>query len=273
MSENPMTFNNNETLSAVFLNNNAEQSMSEFSHLTQLLGSTPQVLTLLNTINYKFKNLELLFKALGHSSFGHEFLGDSSKSYETLEFLGDSVLGLIITETLQEKFPELTEGMLSKFRASLVNEESLGKLSNAIGLSKVILVGKGEYRNLGHERSSVMSDVFEALLGGIYKDSNLETAKKALLHIINLYEKENETEFFNLDNIIQFDSKTRLQELTMAIYKSLPVYKSEEVEGNQFKINLLINNKICASGTFQSKKKGERELAKTVFKNLEKENL
>lgn len=268
-----MTFNNNETLSSVFMNNNAEQSISEFSHLSQLLGTSPQVLSLLDTIQYKFQKSDLLFKALGHSSFGHEFLGDSAKSYETLEFLGDSVLGLIITETLQEKFPKLTEGMLSKFRASLVNEDSLGKLSNTINLSSVILVGKGEYINLGHERSSVMSDVFEALLGAIYKDSNLETAKNTLLHIINLYEKESSTEFFNLDNIVQFDTKTRLQELTMALFKSLPIYESVDVEGNQFKINLIINKEICATGTFQSKKKGERELAKIVLIKLEKENI
>ena len=268
-----MTFNNNETLSAVFMNTISAQAVCEFSHLSQLLGTSQQVLTLLNTINYQFKNTELLFNALGHSSFGHEFLGDSAKSYETLEFLGDSVLGLIITETLQEKYPALTEGMLSKFRASLVNEESLGKLSNTIKLSNVILVGKGEYINLGHQRSSVMSDVFEAILGAIYKDSNLETAKNTLLHIINLYEKEENTKFFNLDNIVQFDSKTRLQELTMALYKSLPVYESVDMEGNQFAINLLINDEVCASGTFDSKKKGERELARKVFKILEKENI
>jgi ribonuclease-3 len=272
MSEKTMTFNSNETLSAVFMQRNMDTKVSDFSHLVSLLESSPQILTLCENLNYQFKNSELLFTALEHSSFGHEVFGDSAQSYETLEFLGDSVLGLIITECLQERFPKLTEGMLSKFRASLVNEESLGKLAKTINLQSAVLVGKGEYKNAGHERSSVLSDVFEALLGAIYKDSGLVAAKSVLLFVIDAFEKSTKSEFFNLDNIIQFDSKTRLQELTMALYKSLPKYKSTEVQGNLFELELLINNEICASGTFASKKKGQRELAAKVLKQLEKEN-
>lgn len=268
-----MTFNSNETLSSVFMQRNMESKVSDFSHLVSLLETSPQILTLSKNLNYTFKNLDLLFTALEHSSFGHEVFGDSAQSYETLEFLGDSVLGLIITETLQEKFPALTEGMLSKFRASLVNEESLGKLANTISLHRAVLVGKGELQNAGHERSSVLSDVFEAILGAIYKDSGLESAKKTLLFVINTYEEQTENTFFNLENIIQFDSKTRLQELTMALFKSLPRYTSKDVEGNLFELELIINDKVCASGTFASKKKGQRELASKVIKQLEKENI
>ncbi len=267
-----MTFNSNETLSAAFMHTNIDSVISDFSHLTALLEQTPQILTLLKTINYKFNSNDLLFQAIGHSSFGHEVLGDSSKSYETLEFLGDSVLGLIITEMLQQKYPTLSEGRLSKFRASLVNEQSLVKLASSINLESVILVGKGELSNEGNKRDSVMADVFEALLGAIYKDSSLESVKEVLVTIIDLFEQKSGTQFFNVDNIIQFDSKTRLQELTMALFKTLPSYKSVEVTGNLFEIELSINNEICDSGTFSSKKKGERELAAKVLKKLEKEN-
>ncbi|OUR97957.1 ribonuclease III [Halobacteriovorax marinus] len=230
------------------------------------------MLTLLNKLSYTFNNLDLLYQALSHSSFAHEYMLDSRQSYETLEFLGDSVLSLIVIDELLAKFPALSEGQLSKLRASLVNESSLEKLAKSIALENVILVGKGELKNQGNSRSSIMADVLEALLGAIYKDSNLESTRAVFHTIVDLYERESGVVFYNEENIIQFDSKTRLQELTMALYKTLPTYKSRECEGAEFEVSLWLDSKLLAQGIYQSKKKGERELAAKILKELETEN-
>jgi len=260
------------TLSAVFVQDNFTKKFSDFSQLQDLLKDQDSIHTLLKTISYQFNNLDYLYKALCHSSFTHEYMSDASQSYETLEFLGDSVLSLIVIDHLLEKFPSLSEGQLSKLRASLVNEQSLEKLARSIQLENLILVGKGELKNQGNMRSSLLADVFESLLGAIYRDSNLESAKAVFNKVIEIYERNSKDIYFNEENIVQFDSKSRLQELTMALFKILPVYKSCECESNQFNVSLWLDSKLLAEDKFTSKKKGERELATIILKKLEKEN-
>ncbi|WP_290731477.1 ribonuclease III [Halobacteriovorax sp. JY17] len=270
MSEKPMTFNTNETLSAVFMHDNSSENFDKFSDLSAVLESHQLLLTLQENISHKFKNQSLLIEALAHSSFGHEKLGDSTKSYERLEFLGDSVLGLIVTDSLQEKFPTLAEGQLSKLRASLVNEQSLGNLASSISLEKMILLGKGELQNQGHTRSSILCDVFESIIGAIYKDSSFEQAKKSFSEIISKFEKNNNTKFFDQENLFDFDGKTRLQELTMSLYKCLPVYKSTQLSNGHFEVVATVEDRFSASGEFSSKKKGEQSLAKKLIEEINK---
>jgi len=270
MSEKPMTFSTNQTLSAVFMHENPSDSFAMFSDISNVLGDHQILLTLQENISHKFKNTSLLIEALAHSSFGHEKLGDSTKSYERLEFLGDSVLGLIVTDTLQEKFPDLAEGKLSKLRASLVNEQTLGKLASFICLEDAILLGKGEVQNQGNRRSSILCDVFESLIGAIYKDSSLETAKVSFNKIIDNYETKNKTKFFDQNKLQDFDGKTRLQELTMALYKTLPTYKSVQLESGLFEVRAIVADKYEISGEYPSKKKGEQDLAKKLIEKINK---
>lgn len=267
-----MTFNTNMTLSAVFVQETFSKKFSDFSQLQPLLKDQESLQSLLTTISYQFNNIDYLYRALSHSSFAHEYMSDSSLSYETLEFLGDSVLSLIVIDHLLSKFPNLTEGELSKLRASLVNEQSLERLARSIKLENLILVGKGELKNQGNMRSSLLADVFESLLGAVYRDSNLENAKAVFNTVIEIYESESKCVYFNQENIVQFDSKSRLQELTMALYKKLPSYKSSECEDSLFNVSLWLDSNLLGEGKFKSKKKGERELAAKILKELEKEN-
>lgn len=265
-----MTFNTNQTLSAVFMHENTSDSFVKFSDLNSVLGDQQLLLTLQEKISHKFNDTSLLFEALSHSSFGHERLGDSKKSYERLEFLGDSVLGLIVTDKLQEKFPDLAEGKLSKLRASLVNEDSLQGLATSLELENVILLGKGELQNNGNQRSSILCDVFESLIGAIYKDSSLEVAKKSFEAIISSFEKNKNNPFFSLDRLNAFDGKTRLQELTMAKFKCLPSYSAKSLENGNFLVKAIVSDKYEESGEFSSKKKGEQSLAKLILEKINK---
>ena len=265
-----MTFNTNETLSAVFMHENSCENFNKFSDLSAVLKNNQLLLTLQDNISHKFTNTSLLIEALAHSSFGHEKLGDSTMSYERLEFLGDSVLGLIVTDTLQDKFPSLSEGQLSKLRASLVNEQSLGTLASSISLEKLILLGKGELQNQGNTRSSILCDVFESIIGAIYKDSSLEQARDSFESIIQQYEKNSNTKFFDQENLFDFDGKTRLQELTMATFKCLPTYKSQQLENGKFEITAAVEDRYTVVGEYSSKKKGEQDLAKKLIEKINK---
>lgn len=199
-----------------------------------------------------------LAQAFTHKSFSHEF---NVPHQEQLEFLGDAVLQLILTDELYRLRPSEKEGNLSKLRSAIVNENSLATLGRGIGLQKLILVGKGEFKKGLPEQSVVLADTFEALLGQIYRHHGLEFTKHLFLTWLNQYIPKAFDENF-LDD---FDAKSKLQEKVLAKYKKLPRYNSEN-EGEQFKISLWINEELVAQGVFSSKKSGEKELAQEVLK-------
>jgi len=264
-----MTFNMNKTLSSVFMHENLGESISDFSQLDTVLKDQEIILNLQRNISHKFKNMALLYEALTHSSFGHECFGDSKKSYERLEFLGDSVLDLIITDLLQEKFPAMVEGKLSKLRASLVNEVSLKELASSLEIERAVLVGKGELKAQGNLKSSILSDVFEAVLGAIYKDSSLEVSKKSFISIIENYEKLSGQIYLDEKRLQEFDSKSRLQEMTMSLFKTLPKYSAKELSNGNFEVEASVLDKFLEKGEFSSKKKGEQKLAKNIIIKIE----
>jgi len=209
-------------------------------------------------INYKFNNLDHLIMALTHRSFIHEYVKQKRSSYERLEFLGDSILGSFVTYRLYHKFPHSAEGKLSKLRSALVNENTLAQISQFIEADKCILLGKGELQN--KLTNSIISDVFEALIGAITLDSSIEKAYEVLAYIISEFEKSTEQEFFSEKKLYLFDPKTTLQELIMKEYKSLPVYKSSSVDGG-FKVQLIINDEKVDELTGLSKKQVQKDLA------------
>jgi len=196
-------------------------------------------------------------KAFTHASFEHEF---KVPHQEQLEFLGDSVLQLLITEELYRRYPEIKEGTLSKVRSSIVNEEALAALARNLNLGTLLLMGRGEFKKQSFDQNSVLADTFEALLGVIYLFYGLPKVSEIFFKTLNLVNPL----AFDLDGSKDFDSKSKLQELTLAKYKTLPKYIAKEVQ-EKFEIELWINNEFKMKGIFSSKKLGEKELAKQMI--------
>lgn len=228
------------------------------------------VKNLQSTINYHFNNSELLINALTQSTFCYEFnqiSNTSINSNERLEFLGDSLVNFLVAKILFNRYPNSSEGELSKLRGALVNEFSLSQLANAISLGENLLLGKGEHKNLGKLKESLLANTLEALLAAVYIDSgeDSEVLENILLAVIKKYELETGGEFFALANLELFDSKTKLQELSVALFFTLPVYKSALDEKNSFSVELWIGERKLAEGHGPSKKKLEKELARIVL--------
>jgi len=214
-------------------------------------------------LNYTFKNIELLEEALRHSSFVNENRALNLKDNERLEFLGDAVLDLAISHTLMEKFVDMKEGDLSKFRATVVNESGLYKTATKLGLGDYISLGKGEELTNGREKSSILANTMESLIGAIYLDAGFEKARD----IIN-------TLFSPLISNIKphkssDDYKSMLQEHTQNLFKTLPEYLLIDEKGlphdKIFKVALKIKGSVVAEGTGKSKKEAEQKAAMEAF--------
>jgi ribonuclease-3 len=210
----------------------------------------------------KTHNLELPLKDLSlafvHKSFSHEF---QVGHQEQLEFLGDSVLGLLVTDEIFRRFPEQKEGQLSKLRSAIVNEKSLSTLARGLGLNELLIVGKGEYRKKLFEQDTVLADTFEALLAQIYRFHSLTFTRDLFLKWLLSFMPA----AFDSNFLDDFDAKSRLQEKVLARFKKHPRYTSE-TKGDEFEITLWINDEVTARGIFPSKKFGEKELAQQVLK-------
>lgn len=202
--------------------------------------------------------LKELSQAFTHTSFSHEF---NVPHQEQLEFLGDSVLQLILTDELYRRFPEEKEGKLSKLRSAIVNEKVLATIAQGLGLNELIIVGKGEYKKGLFEQPTVLADTFEALLAQVYRHLGLDFTKSLFLAWLNQFVPT----AFDASFLDDFDAKSKLQEKVLARYKKLPRYTAEQ-KGEEFEITLWINDEISAQGVFSSKKIGERELASDVLK-------
>jgi ribonuclease-3 len=199
-----------------------------------------------------------------HTSFTHESVGKLSPSNERLEFLGDSVVNFIMTSVLYNLYPNLAEGELSKLRGALVNEKIFAELGILLNLSQNILIGRGEWKQKGHMRPSLLADTFEALLGAIYIDAGILQVEKTVSKILELYKTVNKKDFFSTNNLVDFDSKTQLQELCMSLYQEHPKYLSKDLDSG-FMVSIWLKEKCLIASTGTSKKKLEKELAKIVL--------
>ena len=207
-------------------------------------------------IGYRFQNTELLKQALTHSSFANEQKINKLKDYERLEFLGDAVLELVSSEFLFRENPQMPEGQLTKLRASMVCEPALAYCAKDIDLGSYILLGRGEEYTGGRFRSSITSDVMEAIIGAIFLDGGIENAKKHIYRFI----------LSDLENKILFlDSKTILQE---EIQKKKDAQLRYELIGEsgpdhnkQFTVDAYLNDVLIGSGTGRTKKAAEQQAA------------
>ena len=196
-----------------------------------------------------------------HTSFSHEY---QVAHQEKLEFLGDAVIQLILTEELFRLFPNEKEGRLSKLRSTLVNETTLALIARNLSLDQLIIVGKGEFKKNLFNQDTVLADTLEALFGQIYSKQGFAFAQKLLLKWLT----QSVPHAFELSSLDMFDAKSRLQEAVLARYKKLPVYTAE-AKGTNFEVKLWVNEELLATGEFSSKKNGEKELAQEVLtKNL-----
>jgi ribonuclease III len=213
--------------------------------------------------HYEFKDYSLLRTALTHKSFAHEIRLDLTHN-EKLEFLGDSVLQLVISEELFRRYETLSEGDLSKLRSAIVNENTLADLGRYFKIDDLILVGKGEFKNLGHRKDSVVANAFEAIIAAIYLDSDFQTVATVLLKLIQDYENKVE-KILHPSLLEEFDAKSRLQELVMAKFKTHPKYVSQNLGGDMFKVELMVNDQSIDSIEHYSKKKAMQLIAKKVL--------
>lgn len=225
-------------------------------------------------LNYKFKNRDLLVEALTHKSY---CINEKKKTphNERLEFLGDAILGFVLAEQLMHLFPQDNEGLLSKKRASLVNQDVLAKKALAYKLDTLLIMGPGEKEQESNIKPRILCSVYEAVLGAIYLDSNFAQIKNWI-----------QSEFkFDIDQIkpdLEFerDYKTRLQELTQKLRLGTPEYQLIGTEGPshnpEFLVGIYLNEngksveKFRATG--KSKKAAEQSAAQQLIKSLETES-
>ena len=219
--------------------------------------------TLQKKIRYYFRDENLLRKALTHKSF------DKHTNNERLEFLGDAVMDLIIGEYVFRTQERGNEGDLTRIRAAMVNENSLANLANNIDLGKYLFISFSENRNKGRKKPSILSDAFEALMGAIYLDGGLESARAVAHNLL-----ENEYREVEIESLF-VDYKSALQELTQAICGNLPKYVLLKSSGpdhsKKFTMQVLINGEEFATARGKSKKEAEQICAKIAYNRIKKE--
>ena len=208
-------------------------------------------------IKYSFKNNSLIIQSLTHKSF------DNINNNEKLEFLGDRVLGLVISQKLLEKFPNEKEGIIDKKFANLVNKKTCSLIGRKLNLKKYLFLGSS-HKNLERSADKILSDSLEAIVGAIYLDGGLKFAQK---FILNFWKSHLDKSIITL-----VDSKTQLQEFSLKKFKELPKYIFHKKTGPQhnplFKTEVQIPNSKKISGTGSSKKNAQQNAAARLLKIL-----
>ena len=210
-----------------------------------------------NIIKYKFNSKDILKRCLTHKSF------DEKVNNEKLEFLGDRVLGLVISKNLLSKYPDDNEGIIDKKYANLVNKKKCAEIASSIDLKKFMLLGQN-YKKYNQKNEKISGDCLEALIGAIFIDGSLKNAEK---FILKYWESSLKQSDFTV-----VDSKTKLQEYSLKKYKKLPTYVLLKTSGPHhnpiFKVTAKTPNSIKVSATGSSKKDAQQNAAKKLLKEL-----
>jgi len=228
------------------------------------MKQTLNIDNLINKLGINFENKDLLLTALTHRSYQNEHKGIKADNNERLEFLGDAVLELIVTEYLYNKFPHLPEGDLTSFRSALVCTTSLAETAKALEFGEYLKMSVGEERTGGREKDYLLANSFEAVLGAIYLDKGYEVCK-SYVHK-NLVPKLEEI----IENRLDINSKTKFQEVAQAKWGFTPEYRVINEEGpdheKTFTIAVYVDEKKYGIGVGPSKQKAEEEAAKEALK-------
>ncbi len=212
-------------------------------------------------LGVSFNDLSLLEQALVHGSYANEN-PDIAASNERLEFLGDAILGLIIAEELYQRFPQYSEGELTKIRSSLVRQDALSRMARAISLGNYLYLGKGEEASGGRRKPANLAGAFEAIIAAIFFDQGLTTVKDFVLRSAD---KE-------LSQGVEADYKSQLQEIIQARHQQPPTYRLIETAGpdhdRTFTVEVRVGNTILGKGSGKSKKMAETEAARSALARL-----
>lgn len=214
-------------------------------------------------IGYKFINQEYLKVALTHSSYANENRTKKIPFNERLEFLGDSVLSLVVSRYLFENYPKMAEGKLTKIRAAVVCERSLWECALNIELGKYLILGKGEERMGGRTRMSILADAFEALIAAIYLDSSLETVREWVLG--QLYETIVDASKGKMFKDYKTDFQETMQKNGDVEIKYEVVNESGPDHDKMFVVNVYLNKTLMGTGEGTSKKKAEQMAAQNAL--------
>lgn len=223
-----------------------------------------------STLGYKFNNLELLKESITHKSFSNEHFTQKFNHNERLEFLGDAVLELVITDLIMARFPSYSEGDLSRLRASIVNESQLAELAFKLELGNVVLLGKGEEMTRGRKKNSILANTYEAILAALYLDGGYKTTYRIIKkHFSKLIDSAKQNDFDR-------DYKTKLQEEVQKCFKKIPDYVVTRETGpdhhKTFEVKVMVHADLSAFGSGKSKKEAEQDAARNALELLKEEN-
>ena len=220
------------------------------------------MIELQDKIGYQFNNVSLLKEALTHSSYANEHRSQNIRYNERLEFLGDAVLSIVVSDYIFKNCPELPEGELTKLRASLVCEKSLYEFAKKIDLGNYLLLSKGERNNGGADRPSILSDAFEALIAAIYIDGGMKSASKHILNFVIPEIKNSKKKRIN-------DYKTTLQEIIQKNpgeqLEYVLVNESGPDHNKHFVVEVHLNSNVIGKGGGRSKKEAEQQAAREAL--------
>lgn len=217
-------------------------------------------------IGASFRKISLLQRALTHKSFANEQKLPPEEQNERLEFLGDAVLELAVSELLMKRYPEFSEGDLSKMRAAVVNEKQLAGLARNFQLGEYLYLGRGEEQTSGREKNSLLADAYEAVLGALYLDRGFQkTAAVIQRHYDPLLKETPPHGFYE-------DYKTELQERCQDLFRVIPRYRLVAERGpdhdKTFDIEIFVGGDVMGRGVGRSKKEAEQEAAKEALERL-----
>ena len=217
-------------------------------------------------IGYQLQNITLLQNALARSSYANERWHDSLKSNERLEFLGDSILGMVVAEYLYRNFPERPEGELTRMRADMVCEQALAAVAGRIGLGNHLLLGNGEEQGGGRNRNSILADAVESVIAASFLDGGMTAAKSFIDRFILV-----DVPVTKLHNA---DYKTALQELIQQKKNQALSYvlvgQSGPDHDKEFRVEVSLNDQVIGKGVGSSKKRAEQDAARVALEYLQK---
>jgi len=216
-------------------------------------------------LGVSFTNPDLLRQALVHRSYVNENRGFTLGHNERLEFLGDAVLELVVTDELYERYPHKPEGELTAVRAALVNAKSLAETAQSLGVGDLILMSKGESKSVGRARNVILANAFEAIIGALYKDQGYEAARAFVVGRL----------FHKVDSIVQnklwIDSKSLFQEKSQEVHGITPEYRVLKEVGPDhdklFTVGVFVGDRFCGEGSGASKQDAEQEAARRALED------
>lgn len=217
-----------------------------------------------NAIGYRFRNITLLQNALSHSSYANERWRDSLKSNERLEFLGDSVLGMLVADYLYRNFPDRPEGELTRMRADMVCEKTLAVVANRLNLGRHLMLGRGEELGGGRNRESILADAVESVIAACYLDGGMDAALRFVEKFILVH--------VPVTKLQNADYKTALQELVQQKKNQVLSYQLIGESGpdhdKEFRVELTLNDRVIGVGVGSSKKRAEQAAAQAAIEAL-----